>query len=246
VSQGDRAVQSNVSVGLIYTRSVARVPTIYGEQIEHSDRALRDAEQRMRSHIDHLKLGYRKAQHAIVEIGDLWSGADGTKAMRGPRVPPTLEAVRRVASMIHDERQEVRALVMKTLGFAGEHSAKILDEVLIALDDAVELVRLQSARLLEQLGPSLPKQVVPQLRGRLGDPTFSVRWTMVMVLVGKVSTDELVSVLLASTPDSDARGHVIHGWLRAANAIDPMPARLAERVRELEALFGRKTPVPSG
>lgn len=198
---------------------------------------MRDAEHSMRSHLERVKLGTRKLQHTIVEIGELWSGADGTTHMRGPRILPTLEAVRRVASMIHDKRAEVRTQVLITLAYSAEHAAQILDEVLLALDDAAPPVRLHAARLLEQLAPSLPKQVIPQLRGRLADPTLSVRWTMVTVLVGKISNRELVAVLLESAPNGDASAFLIHGWLVAANAIHPMPAKLAERVRELEALF---------
>ncbi|MDB4953463.1 MAG: hypothetical protein JWO36_1032 [Myxococcales bacterium] len=213
------------------------VPTVYGVPVEHSEDALLEAQDSMRTHLARLKLGSRKLQHTIVRIGDLWCGADGTNQMRGPRVPPTLDAVRAVASMIHDERAEVRTQVMTTLSYAEEHTASTFDEILLALDDGTPSVRLHAARLLLQLAPIVPREAIPQLRGRLADPNPSVRWMIVRVLAGRISSNELVAVLLDSLPKPGATRFVIHDWLRAANTLDPMPKALVAPVRDLEALL---------
>ena len=210
------------------------VPTIYGLPIEHSERSLRAAEKELSTYVDRLRPGYRKAQHALVRIGRLWSGADGTKAMRGIRVPPTQDAVRRVASLVHDQRPAVRAQALDELGWAVALVPLVLDEILIALDDAEGLVRERAAVLLARVDAAVPDTAIPQLRARLSDPRTFVRWTVVPVLVGRVAPAILVGVMLETVPAGNARQEDVHAWLRAANAILPATLELAEKIRELE------------
>ena len=210
------------------------VPTVYGLPVEHSERSLREAAAAIRSRLERLRPGYRKAQQTLVEIGKHWVGWDGTKAMRGPRVLPTAAAVRQVAGMVRDARPEVRLQALAELQWALELAPLALDDILIGLDDAAPFVRSAAARLLTRIGPAIPDRSIPQLRSRLTDPVWSVRWLMVRVLVGRVPPAVLVATLLDSVPRQSSDAYHVHDWLVAANAVSPMAPELAEWIRELE------------
>jgi hypothetical protein len=211
------------------------VPTVYGLPVEHSDRVLREAEAAMHSRLERLRPGCRKAQQTLIEIGKQWAGWDGTRSMRGPRVVPTVAAVRQVAGMVRDGRPEVRLQAFAELQWALELAPLALDDILIGLDDATPFVRSAAARLLAKLGPAIPESSIPQLRSRLSDPVWSVRWLMVQVLVGRVAPAELVATMLASVPGPNSDVYHPHDWLVAANAISPMAPELAERILKVEA-----------
>ncbi len=215
------------------------VPTVYGLLVEHTEEVLRDAEQEMQSHLSRLRPGYRKAQQVLVQIGRLWSGFDGTKAMRGPRVLPTEHTVRQVASLLRDTRHEVRTQTLAELEWAAELVAAVLDDILIALDDVAPVVRFHAARLLAHISDGVPDTAIDQLRARLDDPAWSVRWMVVPVLVGRISPSILVDVMLATVPTAKDRDETLHDWLRAANTISPITLELADRIRDVEAIAAR-------
>jgi hypothetical protein len=210
-----------------------KVPTLFGELVEHSAASLQAAEAALATHLAKLTPGARKAQETITAIEDIWCGADGTRAMRGPRVLPVRDALVRVAGMMADRRPEVRTQVLITFAAALEDVRPLLDTILLGLDDADANVRIHAARMLERVG-RLPRELVPQVRGRLLDPVAQVRWSVIPALVSRVPADELAAALLDSVPALDAHGVAAHAWLRAAHVIEPMPKALAARARQLE------------
>lgn len=190
---------------------------------------------RIARYLDRLSYGTagRKALHFVETIA--WAWAPERRSCFGyvkHHVEPTYDDVTTVAELAgpkHDP--SVRVAALAAIAQAGELSRVGVDALRAALSDPDRRVRLIAARVAVETGRGA--DLAPELRARLSDDVWAIRWYAARALAPRAYDSELGAfskMLVETTPRG---GMSLAGWARAVEAVRPR-ARVSGQANDLD------------
>lgn len=190
---------------------------------------------RIARYIDRLSYGTagRKSLHFLETIA--WAWSPERRSCFGAvkhHVEPTRDDVLTVAELAGAKSHaSVRVAALAAIAHAGELARLGLEALRVALPDSDRRVRLIAARVAVETG--LGSDLAPELRARLSDDVWAIRWYAARALTPRAYDAELGAfskMLIETTPRG---GMSLAGWAHAVDAVRPR-ARTSGQANDLD------------